>query len=293
MYKIGNKIINILNMTEDQFLSRLIPFSIIEDVETKDIDVMYKVEYHDILDLPLKKDIIYVDKNLVVAKRENSLCYYHTCNNVPHSMTEEFSKSKYAIHLLKEFKKYALENEVNPYFFPDLMHIDRALIEDGFFVLHSSYIEVDGNAILFTAPSGGGKSTQAELWKKYKGARIINGDKSIIGKKNNEWYVYGIPFSGSSEYCLNESYPLKAVVVLAKGLDNELVEIGMRGFQSLLSQSIFSRWDKEFCNILMDNVMALCSEIPVYYYSCTKEHEAVDVLYRNLVEKGALDGIFK
>lgn len=249
-------------------------------------DVVYEVEYSDTLKLPMPEEIIYRGQNLVVAKSDCSLRYYHTYNYIPHSMTEEFSKSKYTIHLLNEFKKYISDNEVNQYFFPDLMHLDRVLIDDGFFVLHSSYIEVNGIAILFTARSGGGKSTQAELWKKYKGARIINGDKSIIGKKNNEWYVYGIPFSGSSKDCLNESYPLKAIVILSKASENNLVEIGVRGFQMLLSQIIINRWDREFCSTIMDSVGNMCSEIPIYHYSCTKESDAVEVLYNELLKRG-------
>lgn len=292
MYKIANKNIDILNIKENQSLSRLVPFSVKENnIDT--VDTVYEVQYQQCLDIPSKEEIFYIGLNLVVVKTSNSMRYYHTYNNVPHAMTEEFDKSRYKIHLLDSIKEYTIDHDVDEYYFLDLMHIDRLLIEDGFFVLHSSYIEYDGGAILFTAPSGGGKSTQAELWKKYKGARIINGDKSIIGKKNGEWYVYGIPFSGSSNDCLNESYPLKAVVILSKAAENNLVEVGMRGFQPLLSQITLNRWDREFCNTVINSVSDMCTEVPIYYYACTKETEAVDVLYHDLVRKGAIDGTFE
>lgn len=152
-------------------------------------------------------------------------------------------------------------------------------------VLHSSYIESEGGAILFTAPSGGGKSTQAELWKKYKGARIINGDKSVIGNENGKWRAYGLPFSGSSEYCLNESYPVKAIVVLEKGKENILYRRDIQEFSKVFSQTPLNVWDKEFCAKAMNRVADICSQIPIYNYICNREQDAVEILYQKLKEQ--------
>ena len=43
------------------------------------------------------------------------------------------------------------------------------------FILHASYVVRDGKALLFSAPSGTGKSTQAEFWHTRRGCDIING----------------------------------------------------------------------------------------------------------------------
>ena len=46
----------------------------------------------------------------------------------------------------------------------------------GMLVLHSAYIVTrTGEGILFSGPSGIGKSTQAALWERFAGARTING----------------------------------------------------------------------------------------------------------------------
>ena len=45
---------------------------------------------------------------------------------------------------------------------------ENVLINHTGFILHSSFISWQNNGILFTAPSGTGKSTQADLWKKYE-----------------------------------------------------------------------------------------------------------------------------
>ena len=65
------------------------------------------------------------------------------------------------------------------------------------FVFHGAAIEYDGSAYLFTAPSGTGKTTHINLWRKYLGDKvdIINGDKPII-KVNETATVYGTPWAG-------------------------------------------------------------------------------------------------
>ena len=44
------------------------------------------------------------------------------------------------------------------------MGLEHLLATQRAVILHSAYIDYKGKAILFSAPSGTGKSTQAELW---------------------------------------------------------------------------------------------------------------------------------
>lgn len=76
-------------------------------------------------------------------------------------------------------------------------------------LLHGSFVEYNGNGIVFTGYSGIGKTTQAQLWKKHLGADIINGDKVFIRDFDDGVYAYGLPWKGSSPYCLNKKAPLK------------------------------------------------------------------------------------
>lgn len=52
------------------------------------------------------------------------------------------------------------------------------LADAGMLVLHSAYIVTrQGEGILFSGPSGIGKSTQAALWQRYGAAQTVNGDR--------------------------------------------------------------------------------------------------------------------
>ena len=51
------------------------------------------------------------------------------------------------------------------------------------FLLHSSRIAVCGKAVLFTAPSQTGKTTQARLWSFFEHAEMVGNDRTILRKK--------------------------------------------------------------------------------------------------------------
>lgn len=57
------------------------------------------------------------------------------------------------------------------------------LADAGMLVLHSAYIVTrQGEGILFSGPSGIGKSTQAALWQHYGAAQTVNGDRALVRK---------------------------------------------------------------------------------------------------------------
>ena len=57
--------------------------------------------------------------------------------------------------------------------FASLFALERRMLQKDSFILHSAYIRHRGRAILFSAPSGTGKSTQASLWAQYAGAAFL------------------------------------------------------------------------------------------------------------------------
>ena len=64
--------------------------------------------------------------------------------------------------------------------------IAEAMLRYDTFLFHGSVISVDGEAYIFTAKSGTGKSTHTRLWREYLGERavMVNDDKPLISVKN-------------------------------------------------------------------------------------------------------------
>ena len=155
--------------------------------------------------------------------------------------------------------------------------------------MHSSFIKYKNKGILFTAPSGTGKSTQADLWNQYKKAEIINGDRSLIRRIDNKWRAYGVPFSGSSPYCKNDSVDLEAIVILRQGPENVIIKCDKAtAIKKLLSESTVNYWNDKFVNKIMDLLTDLVDNIDVYILSCRKDQGAVELLAETIEKYGVI-----
>ena len=74
------------------------------------------------------------------------------------------------------------------------------LADAGMLVLHSAYIVTRrGEGILFSGPSGIGKSTQAALWQRYGAAQTVNGDRALV--RPDTGTVSGVMYAGTSGIC--------------------------------------------------------------------------------------------
>ena len=147
-------------------------------------------------------------------------------------------------------------------------------------IFHASSIGWQGTGILFTAPSGTGKSTQAELWRVHRGAEVLNGDKAGV-RLDGIPMAHGVPFSGTSGICRNVSLPLKAVVVLSQAPENTIRRLPPSQAVAALCPNVFvdsvvrEEWQMAL-NLLLD----LTASVPVYALACTPDERAVETLER-------------
>ena len=189
------------------------------------------------------------------------------------------SGKKHRIELLEsQFKeKIGVHTVLNS------LMMEHLIIENSGFIFHTSFIEYNGKAILFTAPSGTGKSTQADLWHKYKGAEIINGDRAAIIEKENRFYAAGIPFAGSSQYCKNKTLEIAAVVYLGQAKTTSIRKLrGIEAFKKIWEGVSVNTWDKADMSAVTDMVAKLTFAVPVYHLTCTPDESAVLTLLKEI-----------
>lgn len=151
------------------------------------------------------------------------------------------------------------------------------------FLFHCSYIDHNGKAILFTAPSETGKSTQAELWKNLRGAEVINGDRAAVRLVDGTLMAEGIPFSGSSTYCENRSLPIEAIVYLGQAPQTSIRKMrGYEAFSRIWEGVSLNTWDKEDVEAVSHVVQLAAANIPVFHLPCTPDESAVIALEQML-----------
>lgn len=159
------------------------------------------------------------------------------------------------------------------------MATEHLLARAGGFVFHSAYIRWGGRAILFTAPSGTGKSTQAELWRSLRGAEIVNGDRSAVRISGTDVLAEGIPFAGSSRICQNCSAPLAAIVYLSQAPVTTIRRLrGAQAFARVWEGISVNVWDRQDMAAVSDTVQQLVQRVPVYHLACTPDETAVAAL---------------
>ena len=149
--------------------------------------------------------------------------------------------------------------------------------------LHASHIQTDGRAILFTAPSGVGKSTQAALWWQYRGARIVNGDKALVFPGCEPVVASGLPYCGTSGICENAAAPLEAIVVLEQGRENRITRLsGGKAVIRLMTGVICPGWHAADRERALSLAICLAERVPVLLLQCLPEESAVICLEKTL-----------
>lgn len=165
--------------------------------------------------------------------------------------------------------------------------LERQIIRYNRIVLHASAVIWQEKAYLFTAPSGGGKSTQARVWEEHCHAEIINGDKVVLHETEKELLAYGGPIAGSSGIYVNKSAPVGAIFQLEKGERNEVRPLTKRdAFLLLYSEAVKSDWDPEFNKKLLKIIETIPNKTNLTHLTCLPNHTAADFVQEWLKTRG-------
>lgn len=149
--------------------------------------------------------------------------------------------------------------------------------------LHASCIDTALGGILFSGPSGIGKSTQAELWRKHRQARPINGDRPIVSKEDQTWLAWGSPYAGSSKVYVNDSCTVTSIILLKQASTCALRKLShAEAFHGIWTGLTVRTWDRSFVEAASSLAIELVSTVPVYEFCCTPDEKAVKFLEAEL-----------
>lgn len=153
------------------------------------------------------------------------------------------------------------------------------------FVFHGAAIEYDGMAYLFTAPSGTGKTTHINLWKKHLGDKvsIINGDKPIICM-GEDAVVYGTPWAGKEGYQNNTNAKIKAVCILKQAKENKILKLSKGDAVNYLMRQVYMPQNATSLSRTLSLLGKLIENIPVYMLECDISREAFETSYNEMTQ---------
>lgn len=170
-----------------------------------------------------------------------------------------------------------------------LKKVSEGLIDFGAFLMHGAAIAVDDKGIVFTAPSGTGKTTHVIKWlRKYPGTYMVNGDKPFIltAKDDRPVMVCGSPWAGKEDLGSNTMVPLKAIVLMERAEENTIKKVSFsEAFISLYPQ-IYRPMDPEKMRKTLRMIQSLDGQISFYrfYFNNLKE-DCFQVAYEAIMER--------
>ncbi len=176
----------------------------------------------------------------------------------------------------------------DPFLENTLIHtlLASELIAHNVLLMHGSALCMDGQAYIFSAPSGTGKSTHARLWRETFGDRVfmINDDKPMLRIDGDNISVYGTPWNGKHHLGRNTSAPLKAIIRLSRGETNLITPLSKAdALKLLLNQAIKTRNTANMQTVISLE-MKLLRQIDFYALTCTMDPEAALVAWRGMNE---------
>ena len=148
------------------------------------------------------------------------------------------------------------------------------------FVFHGSVVAVDGQAFLFTAKSGTGKSTHTRLWREMLGERavMVNDDKPLI-QVGETVTVYGTPYNGKHRLGCNMSAPLKALCILTRSEENHIERITKSEAYTMLLQQVYRPQDSVRMMQTLNLIDKLAEKVELYRLGCNMDISAAELAY--------------
>ena len=206
-------------------------------------------------------------------------------------LTDE--EPQFSITLTKEDveKEHSfLEKQKYPYGYLESLALYRKFCEkvasQKIILFHSSAIEVDGKAYLFTAPSGTGKSTHTRLWREMLGEKaiMVNADKPLLKIENGKVAVFGTPYAGKEHLSTNKSAPVAGICFLSQAKENKIERIPMKNALPKLLSQTYRPYDNATLKDILSLVVSLSAAVPVWHLACNISEEAAKLSYETMKE---------
>ena len=154
--------------------------------------------------------------------------------------------------------------------------VAEALIGKDTLMLHGSTVAVDGQAYLFTAPCGTGKSTHTRLWREVFGDRavMVNDDKPFLRITSDGVLACGSPWTGKHGLGSNVSFPMKGICILSRGSENRIRILAPEDAADFLRSQCFVPEDSEQAGRALELLDRLIRMVSLWQMECTKQPEA-------------------
>ena len=167
-----------------------------------------------------------------------------------------------------------------------LRKISEHLLSNHIFLIHGAAIALDGQAYLFAAPSGVGKTTHILKWLDHcPDAFVVNGDKPfiLVPTDKGQPLVCGSPWSGKENMYTNTTVPLKSIILMERSEDNHMEQISFAEAFPSLFQQVYRPDEPEKMQMTLHLLQTLTPSVSFWRFQCNNfKEECFQVAYSAL-----------
>lgn len=165
---------------------------------------------------------------------------------------------------------------IDPYQHPLFsLALSRLLLRRRATLIHSSVVD-DGGGYLFTAPSGTGKSTMAQLWQSC-GAKIVNDDMLAVRVVGDEVVAGNIPMPYYID--TQRTVALKGIFLISQSTKNFIRSTsGSAAVLQLLSNTIYHPFEPVGLEQHIRTVDDIARRVPIFELGFRPDTDIVDAV---------------
>ena len=167
-----------------------------------------------------------------------------------------------------------------PLQFPlDQLLLTKLLSKHGGAFIHGCGVDDGGRGLLFVGGSGAGKTTLASLWKRQRGATILNDERVAIRRKGHGLWLYGTPWHGQAGRPCSRGVPLEKVFFIEHAPRNELqLEARITATTALFVASFPPFYDPVGVENILTMFDQLTQTVPCYRLGFIPDESVIDFI---------------
>jgi len=145
------------------------------------------------------------------------------------------------------------------------------------FLCHASAAVIEGTGVLFIAPSGGGKTTMANICNESN--LVLNDERVALFVRDGRVYMSGTPFANDNQPFQNSTAELKFVFMLAHGKENMAYPVEKRiAIPAFLDFYRHIIWGKAGLEKTLEVAKTIVDRVSVYRLMFLPDARVVDYI---------------
>jgi len=146
-------------------------------------------------------------------------------------------------------------------------------------IIHAAGGSLQGKGLVFSAPSGTGKSTLSRLLMQDQRHQLFSEERLIIRLIQKKWHVWGTPWQGEGGIAVNKQAPLAALVFLRQAETTAVRRAAPEvAFRSLLQTVSIPWYSKKWTSRGLTLTERLLQTVPAYELFFRPDESVLDAV---------------